>query len=208
MAHHLAELLQQARHTEGADRLAIEDRAASLILRIWASRHNTPGNVDPMRRLENVISVMDRMRPEAWPFGGIREDAVAKLLADAFDGLRTLVYIGVVTTQLEGNERIDAGVAAPFMDEKEQEICRRINEWLEFIQETPARPKVPRIVITNEQASLLDAEKKREAEIEALPESQRTLRDLTGQIDNLILTLGKLKKQLAAKPQRKDSGKP
>ena len=204
MAHHLADLLHQARQSEGADRLALEGRAASLIQKIWASRHSTPGNVDPMRRLENVISVMDRMRPEAWPFGGIHDDAIAKLLTDAFDGLRMLVCIGALTTQLEGNERIDAGAAVPFMDEKEQEICRRINEWLEFIRETPARPSFPRIVITGEQASLLDTEKKREAEIEALPESERTLRHLTHQIDDLVATLGKLKKQLAAKTSIKD----
>jgi hypothetical protein len=199
MAHHLADLLHKAHQSEGADGQAAEDRAVSLILKIWASRRDTPGNVDPLRRLENVISVMDRMRPESWPFRGMSEDTIPRLLTDAFDGLRTLVFAGALTTQLEDRGPIDAGVAAPFMNEQEQELIRRVNEWSEFIDQTPTRPSLPRIVFTDEQVAALDAERKREAEIEALPEPDQALRRLTDQIDDLIETLISLKSQLAAR---------
>lgn len=95
MAHHLAEQLHQAENAEGPERQAAEDRAVALILEIWASRRDAPGNVDPLRRLENVLSVMDRMRREAWPYRGYGDD-IAQLLTQAFDGLRTLVWAGVL----------------------------------------------------------------------------------------------------------------
>lgn len=199
MAHHLADLLHQARDSHGADRQAAENRAVSLILKIWASRRDTPGNVDPLRRLEKVISIMDRMRPESWPLRGMSDDTISHLLTDAFDGLRTLVFAAALTTQLEDRKPIDAGAAAPFIDEQEQEFVRRMNEWLEFIEQTPIRPSPVRVVFTDEQAATLDAENKREAEIEALPEPGRALRRLAGQIDDLIATLASLKSQLAAK---------
>lgn len=207
MVHHLADLLHQAQHNQGADRQTAEDRAASLVLKIWASRRDAPGNVDPLRRLENVIAVMDRMRAEAWPFRS-SEDDISGLLADAFDGLRTLICAAALTTQLENQEPIDIGAAGPFLEEQEQEIVRNMNEWLKFIEQAPARQNLLRVVLTSEDANMLEAEKKREAEIEALPEPDRALRRLAHQIDNLIATLASLKSQLAAKSSQRHVQKP
>lgn len=199
MAHHLADLLHQAQKSRSDDRQAAEDRVASLILKIWASRRDMPGNIDPMRRLENVIAVMDRMRSDSWPFRGPSDDPIPHLLTDAFDGLRTLVCAGALTIHGEIREPIDTGAAGPFMDEQEREILSRLNEWVEFIDQASTRQSVRRIVITAEQAIELDGEAKREAEISALPEPDRPLKRVSHQIDDLIATLVSLKNHLAAR---------
>lgn len=202
MAHHLAEQLHRAEYAEGAEREAVEDRAVALILKIWASRRDAPGKVDPLRRLENVLAVMDRMRPEAWPFRGGRGDRIADLLVEAFDGLRTLVWAGVLLTQWEDQQPVDAGAATEFLDGDERAVIDEVNEWAAFVQRIPSPGPMVRIVTSEEEAAALEAEDKREAEIDALPDPDRALQRLDQQLSHLLETIANLKAELATFNER------
>ena len=197
MAHHLAEQLHQARHAGSPNREAAEDRAAELILKIWASRRDAPGRVDPLRRLENVLAVLDRMRPEAWPFRENQGGDIATLLTEAFDGLRTLVCAGVLLSQLDEQRPLDASAATGFLDGDEVAIIDRVNEWIAFASKIPPSGPRIRIVLSDEEAAALEAEDKCEAEVEALPEAERARKRIDDQLKNLIETLKNLRTTLA-----------
>ncbi len=196
MAHYLAEQLHQAENAEGPDRQAAEDRAVALILKIWASRRDAPGNVDPLRRLENVLAVMDRMRPEAWPYRSYDDD-IAQLLTQAFDGLRTLVWAGALLTEWEDGGPFDPGSVSEFLDDNERAVVEQVNEWIAFVDKLPAPGPIVRIVSSDAEAAALDDEDKREAEIDALPDPDRAFKRLDQRLDHLIATLTSLKAELA-----------
>ena len=207
MAHHLAEQLYQAENAEGSDRQAAEDRAVALILKIWASRREAPGNVDPMHRLENVLALMNRMRREAWPFRGYDHN-IAQLLTRAFDGLRMLVWAGVLLTEWDDGKAFDPGSVSEFLDDNERAVIERVNEWTKFFDKQPApRPNV-RIVSSDAEAAALDAEDKREAEIDTFPDPDRALKRLDQELDYLIATLTTLKTELQTFREREDSDMP
>lgn len=203
MAHHLAEQLHQAENAEGPDRQAAEDRTVALILKIWASRRDAPGNVDPLRRLENVLAVMDRMRPEAWPYRGYN-NGIAQLLTQAFDGLRTLVWAGVLLTEWKDGPAFDPGSASEFLDDNERAVIQRLNEWIAFVDKLPARRHTVRIVSSEAEAAALDAEDKYEAEIDALPDPDRALKHLDQEFDCLIATLISLKTKMQTVHEQDD----
>ncbi len=207
MAHHLAEQLHQAENARDSDRQAAEDRAVALILKIWASRRDAPGNVDPLRRLENVLAVMDRMRRDAWPYRGYDDD-IAQLLTQAFDGLRTIVWAGVLLTEWRDGEAFDPGSVSEFLDDKERAVIERVNEWIAFVDKLPARRPDIRIVSSDTEAAALDAEDKREAEIDALPDTERALKRLDQRLDHLIATLTTLKTELQSLCARIDPDAP
>ena len=69
MAHHLAELIDKAeRGQTEADRLQAQKTATETILKVWEHRRSLPGKTYPLASYENVLKVLDVLRPSNNPF--------------------------------------------------------------------------------------------------------------------------------------------
>lgn len=83
-----------------------------------------------------------------------------------------------------------------FLDDDERAVIERVNEWIDFVDKQPARRPTVRIVSSDAEAAALDAEDKRKAEIDALPNPDRALKRLDQRLDHLIATLVTLRKEM------------
>ena len=94
MAHHLAELIEKAKSAEGDDKTETHERINDLILKIWSHRRNLPGGAYPLNKLEEVMSALWRLRPEASPFRRMGTNETELVLADIFRQFQNVIVHG------------------------------------------------------------------------------------------------------------------
>ena len=154
MSHHLAELINEARNGKtAAKRTEASRQATETILKIWEHRRSLPGKSYPLAPLNEVLTVLHRLRPEANPFGVYRQygnterDHFAAIL---FNGLTRLI-IALLLMRVPADANLDSldNAAAEALTNEEQQVLRAILGWYEFftpkIADSKARQKKKKV---------------------------------------------------------------
>lgn len=195
MAHHLAEIMLVAERAEGTERDTAREKAADLILRLWARRNELPGQVNPLKELGDVIAVLRRLRSDAWPYRRPNAEKLDQLLSQAFDGLRHLVAHGVLLTGNAVAERVELAEASEFISSEEKEVIDAINEWIEFYQDKNVYQSNIRIVSLEKESELKKIEEKMDI-LNKMEPISRARALLIMEIDSLNNVLTNLKLEL------------
>lgn len=137
MAHHLAESIDKAENgATAAERLKAGKTATETILKVWKHRTTLPGKAYPLAPYDDVLKVINLLKPDNNPFSHFRYSADAKreqLAADIFDGLSRLIiallFMKVPSEVLSAE--VDAA-AIEALSETEQHIWRALQQWAEL----------------------------------------------------------------------------
>lgn len=140
MAHHLAELMEEAENgPNAADRSKARKSAIETILKIWEHRTSLPGRAYPLASYNNVLMVLDRMRPNNnpfWYFGQQDELNKEHFAALLFDKLSRLI-IALLFMKVPTITKSDTDAAAiKALSKTEQQVLRSIQEWGELFEST------------------------------------------------------------------------
>lgn len=205
MAHHLAEIIQSAEDTEGGDREAQQEKAVRLIMELWNRRRSLPGNAYPLRQLEDVISVLSRLRPEASPFFGNRGSILEEALSGAINSLQVIVIYGAILAAKTVEVPEDMEVTSQFLDDEENQVIETIKSWIEFGE----GGKLTYHVLSGGERKTPDIEwmRSKAAELDELDLQTRAKRIVYAEIEGLTQTLSGLKKILDAQEDEVDVGK-
>ena len=146
MAHYVAELIDAVEKAVSTkDRLAAQKRAMEVILRIWEHRESLPGYAYPLARYDEILSVLDFLRPDANPFrfNQIRESKTDQSAAILFDTLTRLV-IALLFMKIDALKKPlrDDTAATNAMDRDEKQVLISFKAWLDFF--APATKSKPR----------------------------------------------------------------
>ena len=130
MAHHLAEVMQEAESAEGGDKELALERAVDLILKLWSHKQSLPNGAYPLNELKAVMSVVQRLSPEASPYQRHSTDETEKLLAEIFDGLRLVVVHGAILISDTRNLPSDLESVDSFLDVDERQFIEVVESWI------------------------------------------------------------------------------
>jgi hypothetical protein len=138
LAHHLAELMNEAQSTKKsvAERVEARKQAADLILRIWERRTSLPGNVYPLAKYRDVLQVLDFLRPGRNPWQRLSGSVHQVLAARMFGSLSRLV-IGLLLIDLPmagNNKKSNQKVSQKFLSSEEQAVLRELESWLRVVR--------------------------------------------------------------------------
>lgn len=140
MAHHLAELIKVAETAQGEDLQLAQDRAADLILRLWAGRHALPGIADPLHGHRAAIKVLGAMLPSSSPWHryhrGGQDDAV---LGEIFIALSQIVMNGVLLTRGGETRRIEEAEWSA-LSEEERFLADILTRWKGLVARPAPEP--------------------------------------------------------------------
>jgi hypothetical protein len=145
IAHYIAELIIAAeKATSKKDRLVAQKRATEAILRIWEHRESLPGYAYPLARYDEILSIMDYLRPDNNPFrfNQMRESKVEQSAAILFDHLTRLV-ISLLFMKIDSLKKpLKADAAAVnMMDEDEKRVLDTFHSWIDFFSSsTKSKP--------------------------------------------------------------------
>lgn len=187
MAHHLAELIEQARTMEGAEQRQAQAVAADLILKLWSKRENLPGEAYPLKGWGRALAMLRLLEVEASPFNRISQRQIDRVLVETFDHLRTIVAHGIVLTLGTQSEPKGEDAATPFLDGEEKRFIEAMSHWFEHFRQA-RRSRYPNIVITTEANRIA-----KNVEPEKITEEETSKRVFVAEIDDLITTLSKLR---------------
>jgi hypothetical protein len=191
MAHHLAEVIEQARSSVGAKQQQANAKAVALILKLWSKREFLPGDAHPLKRWDKALGVLHLLSEEASPFSRASHRKSDRLLSETFDGLRKTVANGLLLTYIYPLEPIHDEVATPFLAEEERRILVAMNAWVTQFKKA-RRSRLPHIVIVSEQANAVE-----EGESSPLTEDEALRRTAVSEIDELQKTLAALKEMIS-----------
>ncbi|WP_152031702.1 hypothetical protein [Longilinea arvoryzae] len=187
MSHHLAELIDKAEHGKTEDeRNQGQKEATETILRIWEHRASLPGKAYPLKSYENILLVLDRLRPDNDPFAYYHGDEKDRLASNLFIDMSRLIPILLLMkiSQIDKPIQIDP-VALDALDETEQNIMMTILKWMELFEPTSERTKIT----------------KKGNEKETGNDNYKFDRLALKIINDLNITLEKLRKELGEKRQ-------
>ncbi len=142
MAHHLADLLAKADNgATGAERLRARKSATETILKIWEHRASLPGNAYPLAPYQEILKVLDRLRPNDNPFryfGPPAETKREQLAADLFDSLSRLIIALLLMKLPPGEESTKVDTAAvQALSETEQRVLMALQQWSDLFAPAP-----------------------------------------------------------------------
>jgi hypothetical protein len=157
MAHHLAELIDEAENGVTADeRLRACNSVTETIIKIWEHRTSLPGKAYPLAAYKEILKIVDRLRPDDNPFrffGHPAETKREQLAADLFDDLSRLIIALLLMKLPPGEEsaKVDA-VAVDALSETEQHVLTALHNGASYSRPCPrvldererARGPVPR----------------------------------------------------------------
>jgi len=146
MAHHLAELIDEAEHgaTVGK-RATAQKRATETILKVWEHRLSLPGAVHPLAQYKDVLPILERLRPDNNPYRFYRhdykdkKDQLAAILFDNFTRL-ILALLLMKAHSLEEKKVMD-GVAIEALSDEEQRVLSDIQEWFAIFPKNSDTPE-------------------------------------------------------------------
>lgn len=201
MAHHLAEMIEQAESAEGEDKTVAHERINDLILRIWSHRQNLPVGAYPLNKLDDVISALWRLRPEASPFRRRGTNETEALLVDIFRHFQNVVAHGIILTS--GIKSLPKNLEdfEPFFNENESDLIANVERWIEF--HNAERKRLVRIEFVDSTTSTSKTPTSDQDVDEELDAQSMTKRLLCDGIDELIEALSALKSKLATQNEAK-----
>ncbi len=196
MAHHLAELIAEAEDADGDDRIEVRDRVFDLILKIWSHRRSLPRRKYPLSDLEDLVSLLWRLRPEASPFRRLGSNETEDLLAGVFGRFQRVVVYGILL--ISGIKNVPENVAGfdPYLDEHERELVHNARRWIEEFNKDKTRDVQIEFVgdaTSEDETSSGQAEVGEELDIQLAPK-----RLVRAEIDELIGALSTLKSKLTS----------
>ena len=191
MAHHLAEVIKTAESAEGSSKEALQEQAVSLILDLWERRRGLPGNAYPLSQLEDVISVLKRLNPEASPFRIRRGNDMEELLSRLFDALQIIVIHGTLLVAKASESPDDVETLTPFLDEEEINVIETVAGWTELVDMGNLRYEI----LAKSEGEKVDIEMIRSkiSELNDLDAMARSKRIVYGEIEGLMKTLSDLR---------------
>jgi hypothetical protein len=145
IAHYIAELINAAeKATSKKGRLTAQKRAVGAILQIWEHRESLPGYAYPLARYDEILSVLDHLRPDNNPFrfNQLRESKAEQSAAILFDHLTRLV-ISLLFMKIDSLKKpVKADAAAVnMMDEDEKRVLDTFHSWIGFFSSaTKSKP--------------------------------------------------------------------
>lgn len=136
MAHYIAELIAEVEQsTSKKKRLAAQQRAMAAILRIWEHRESLPGYAYPLAKYDELLSVLDRLRPDDNPFrfNQMRESKTDQAAGILFDHLTRLV-VALLFMKIDSfkRQRIEDGAAIDALDDDEKKVLNSFYAWIGF----------------------------------------------------------------------------
>ena len=184
MAHHLAEVMQEAESAEGGDKELARESAVDLILKLWSHKQSLPNGAYPLNDLKTVMSVVGQLSAEDSPFSRRSSDETEKLLARIFDGLRLVVAHSVILISETRGIPDDLDAVAPFLEEDERQLIEVVEGWID--------------ILTEDEKADWDSKQAEMAELKQLDPKSRSGRIFSRKIDGLIEALSDLKLKLAS----------
>lgn len=143
MAHHLAELLLATRSADAEERRTAEDRAASLILRLWAQRHVAPLGLNPLAAYAKAAQVLAAIHPTTHRFAPLNPPGTPTHIAlslDAFDLASRLAVLGLVELLPEMPPKAATAVEK-FFSAEETDFLRAARRTRDLLATGSARRK-------------------------------------------------------------------
>lgn len=142
MAHHIAELIDKAKHvSSSAERAKAHKIATETILKIWEHRRLLPGNAYPLAPYEDVIKVLNLLRPDNNPFSYFQHRPDIKrnqLAADLFDNLSRLVIALLLMNMSSRKNSAEASAAAiKALPKTEQDVFVALHQWHDIFVAPP-----------------------------------------------------------------------
>jgi len=133
MAHHVAELIEEAENAStAAKRLKARKDATKTILEIWEHRVALAGEAYPLEKYKEILMLLDRLRPTNDPFQHFinqRSTKRDKLATDLFDSL-TRIIIALLLMKIPSDKLGEVDSAAvEALDGTEQHIMLAIQQW-------------------------------------------------------------------------------
>jgi hypothetical protein len=134
MAHHLAELIDKAENgSTPRERSSARKDAIRTILKVWEYRKSLPGNADPLKSYENVLIVLDRLRPGSSQFffsdyaqGGKRNQLAVELF-DSFSKLTlALLFMRMPVQKTTSPAKAPVKKA---LNKQERQVLAAIEMW-------------------------------------------------------------------------------
>ena len=141
MAHHLAELIDRADNgVTPNERSKAHKNATKTILKIWEHRASLPRKAYPLAPYEDLLKLLDRLRPGDNPFryfGPPAETKRDQLAADLFDGLSRLIIALLLMKLPPGAESAIVNAAAiEALSETERHVLTALQQWSELFTST------------------------------------------------------------------------
>jgi hypothetical protein len=140
MAHHLAELMLEARSADVAERRAAEDRVSALIPRIWEQRHADSLRLNPMAEYAKATQVLAAIHPTTHRFAPMNPPGTptrTALSLEAFDLASRLVVLGLVELLPEVPPEMATAVEK-FLSTEEKDFLRAARKTYELLATAPA----------------------------------------------------------------------
>lgn len=132
MAHHLAELIQEAenRKTQEA-KLKASQQATETILKIWEYRKNLPNEAYPLAKYKDLLRVIGFLRIDNNPYRFFRNnfDKTHELASVLFDNFARLILslLFIKMESLKSKKLAENVIEA--LDEEEKQIWLAIQDW-------------------------------------------------------------------------------
>jgi hypothetical protein len=141
MAHHLAELIDKAENgITLAERSKAHMSAMETILKVWEHRASLPRKAYPLAPYEELLKLLDRLRPGDNPFRCFGPPAETKrdsLAAELFDGLSRLIIALLLMKLPPETESAHMDTAAiEALSETEQHVLSTLRQWGELFMST------------------------------------------------------------------------
>ena len=122
--------MKPRKKAEGPERETKQNKAVQLITELWERRRSLPGNAYPLRQLEDVIAVLDRLKPDASPFFVRRgNDVGRRCYHEVFDSLQVLVIYGAIIAAKAGELPEDMEATRPYLDDEERQVVDAVKGW-------------------------------------------------------------------------------
>ena len=196
MAHHLAEVIKNAESEEGTSKDVLQEKAVRLVMDLWGNRRSLPGNAYPLSQLEDVISVIKRLSPEASPFRRRLGDDVEELLSRVFNALQVVVIHGALLVAKDSELTDDVETATPFLGDEEILVVETVKGWTKFVDKGNLRYEI----LSKSEDEKFDIEmiRAKVSELNELDPRTRSKRIVYGEIEGLMKTLSDLRVVLDA----------
>ena len=141
LAHHLAEVMNEADEAVGSAKADAEARAVGLILKLWTHRRALPASIDPLDGYGKAIKVLGLLMPDANPWRQFRRsDTCEDLLYDMFGILSRIVVSGLLLTQVSYVRTITTEEFKG-LEEDEIRLHSMFEEWKSVLHPHP-KPKI------------------------------------------------------------------
>lgn len=188
MAHHVAELIDKSENSPvAADRLKAHKDATEIILKIWGQRTSLPRNAYPLSAYQDILNVLNCLRPDANPFAFIVRHARTtkdQLAVELFDSLsRLVIALLLMKILINSMSRSTSKVTLKALNKIELNILCNLHQWEELFTAQKKRPAQSR---KRNKSNKYDVAQKIDLNKAAL--------DL---IDTITSTLGQLRSELS-----------